>query len=112
MTRQGPAARIVAHSGPPRWKATRHGWASTARMIGLGAHRSHSTRVFPQPARANLRPNRIIEVGCALAPGFRNAGRFPPAQTPIAIAPRLYQAVEGLAQKGTVTKTVPDEQEI
>ena len=22
MTRQGPAARIVAHSGPPRWKAT------------------------------------------------------------------------------------------
>ena len=27
-----------------------HGWASTTLVIGSGVHRSHSTRVFPQPA--------------------------------------------------------------
>ena len=29
----------------------RRGWTSPARMIGFGAHRCPSTRVFPQPAR-------------------------------------------------------------
>ena len=32
-----------------------HGWASTARVSGVGACLSHSTRVFPQPAREVLR---------------------------------------------------------
>jgi hypothetical protein len=59
MTQQGPAARLVAHSGPPRWKAPRHGWASTARILGLGAHQSHSTWVFPHPAR---QPSELEEL--------------------------------------------------
>ncbi|MBX3331386.1 MAG: transposase [Nitrospira sp.] len=29
-----------------------HGCTSTSRASGLGTHRSHSTRIFPQPARA------------------------------------------------------------
>lgn len=33
-----------------------HGCASTARAIGFGAYRSHSTRVFPQPARRRHAP--------------------------------------------------------
>ena len=36
MSRQGPAARTVAHNGPLRWDAPHHGWTSTARVSGWG----------------------------------------------------------------------------
>jgi hypothetical protein len=52
MSRCGSAARTMVHSGPPRWGAPHHGRASAARVSGVGAHRSPSARVFPQPARA------------------------------------------------------------
>lgn len=74
MSRQGPAARTVAHSGPPRWDATpaRMGFAGTCDVIGVGAHLSHPTRVFPQPARNGI-DSKFRAVICRLSRESRNA---------------------------------------
>ena len=54
MSRQGPAARTVAHSGPPQWNATpsRMGVDGSCEW-GWGAFVSFNPG-FPQPAKACL----------------------------------------------------------
>ena len=44
------------HGGTPLY----YGRVSTALVMGVGAYRSHSTRVFPQPARLPFETAYIV----------------------------------------------------
>ena len=55
MSPYGSAARSVAHSGPPRWDATLSQMGFGGSCEWVGAHRSPSDLVFPQPARRHRR---------------------------------------------------------